>query len=183
MGHVLNPFLLFPGLFVLVSFAEAPTGEALLYVLAMGAAVVISVGYLAARRRGGKATGFWLPQRAERIVPAAVLLGIGAVLLLTLSLLSAPIEVLTVMGAMYVAAIIAAAITFLWQISIHGMVAGYCAACSLLLFGFVWWGLIFLLGASLVIWARTTSGAHTLPQAVGGALLGATVGSVFVGQI
>ncbi len=183
MGNVLNPFLLFPILFVLVSFAEASAGKALVYVLALSAAVVISVGYLASRRLGGKATGFWIPQRAERLVPAAVLLGVGAVLLSVLLLLSAPAEVLVLMGAMYVAAILAAAITFLWQISVHGMVAGYCAACSLSMFGFGWWGVIFVLAAALVIWARTTSRAHTLPQAASGALLGAAVGAVLVGQI
>jgi hypothetical protein len=79
---------------------------------------------------------------------------------------------------MGLAAATVAALTLVWKASAHSAVAGHAAAAGLLVLGPA--GLAFVLALPLVLWARVSSGAHTLPQALVGAAVGAGFAVAFL---
>jgi hypothetical protein len=133
----------------------------------MAAAVV--VGYVLLMRRRKRVGDFWISARAERIVPALVLL--AAFVALLAALLDAPRDLFLLTLSMGLASAAVAAITLLWKASAHCAVAGHAAAAGLLLLGPL--GLIFLLALPLVVWSRVTLTAHTLSQTLAGTVVGA----------
>lgn len=177
---VLNPFVTFTALFVVVVLAVSWQQGALIYIALELAAVGICITYLFVRWYLNRMSDYWVYERSKRIVPAVVFLGVGAFLYGTLVLLSAPHEVVATVGAVYIASIITTVTTLVWKISVHTMVAGYVAAGSFLFVGM--WGILFLAGVVSVVWARVIYGAHTVSQAVGGACLGAAVSTLFLGH-
>lgn len=173
LTNVLNPFFIFTALFALVAFAESTVSEALLYLaleLLAAAAVVL---YVLLMRRSRRVGGFWIPARAERLVPAIFLLSAFVGLLAALWLLDAPSVLLRTTLSMGLAAATVAAVTLVWKASAHAAVAGHAAMAGLLVLGPL--GLVFVLALPLVLYARVGLWAHTLPQA----LAGVTVGGVF----
>ncbi|WP_273842106.1 hypothetical protein [Rubrobacter calidifluminis] len=172
--NVLNPFVVFSVLYALVAVeAGAPR-----FVAAELAAAGLVAGFVLALRRGSRVGDFWLSSRAERLLPAVVLLAAFVGLLVVLHLFGAPGELSGTTLSMGVAATVAAGITLFWKISAHSAVAGHAAAAGLLLLGAG--GLPFLLVLPLVLWARVSAGAHTPSQALAGAGLGAVCAGLFL---
>jgi membrane-associated phospholipid phosphatase len=66
----------------------------------------------------------------------------------------------------------------LWKASAHCTVAGHAAAAGLLLLDPL--GLVFLLVLPLVLWSRVILKAHTLSQALAGAVVGAGFALLFL---
>lgn len=178
MTDVLNPFLVFTVLFAAAAFAQSSLARAFLCVAVELAAAGIVAGYVLLLRRGSRLTGFWMPARAERLVPAAVLLSAFAGLLLTLHALGAPEDLLRTTLSMGLAAATVAAITFFWKASAHCAVAGHAALAGPLLLGPA--GLVFTLALPLVAWSRVDLGAHTPAQALAGAAVGAAFALSFL---
>jgi membrane-associated phospholipid phosphatase len=79
---------------------------------------------------------------------------------------------------MGLAAASVAALTLFWKASAHAAVAGHAAATGLLVLGPI--GLVFALVLPAIVWARVASGAHTLPQALAGAAVGAAFALLFL---
>jgi hypothetical protein len=177
LGDALNPFVVFTALFLWVALAEAGPPAALGYVAVEVAAAGVVVGYLYVQARRGRVSGFWLPSRRERIVPALVLIATGLAAVAILWALGAPREVLNVGVSMFVAALAVAVLTLAWQASAHTTVAGHAAVCGLLLLG--WWGLLFAATVPAVIWARVATRAHDRAQALAGAFVGGGVAALF----
>jgi membrane-associated phospholipid phosphatase len=176
--NVLNPFVLFTALYTLVAFARAPAGSAVLYVALEFLAAAVVAGYVFLMRRRKRVGDFWISARAERLVPAVVLLAAFVALLAALALSDAPRDLFLLTLSMGLASAAVAAITLFWKASAHCAVAGHAAAAGLLLLGPL--GLVFLLALPLVVWSRVTLTAHTLSQTLAGTVAGALFAALFL---
>ena len=150
----------------------------LLYLVAELAAAAVVAGYVFFMRRRSRVGDFWISTRAERLTPALFLLAAFVALLLTLYLLGAPQDLYLLTLSMGLASATVAAITLYWKASAHCTVAGHTAAAGVLILGPL--GLIFLLALPLVLYSRVALGAHTLPQALAGAAVGAGLATLFL---
>jgi hypothetical protein len=178
LTNLLNPFAIFTALFALVAFAEAPISAALLYLALELLAAVAVAGFVLFMRRRSRVGDFWISTRAERLGPALFLLAAFVALLAALWLLGAPRDLFLLTLSMGLASAFVALVTLLWKASAHCTVAGHAATAGLLLLGPVGW--IFALALPLVVWARVGPQAHTLPQALAGAGVGATFALLFL---
>ena len=178
LADVLNPFSVFTALYALVAFSGASPARAALCVAVELAAASLVALYVFALRRGRRVGDFWLSARSERLVPALFLLSAFAALLVTLALLDAPQTVFYATLSMGLAAATVAALTLFWKASAHAAVAGHAAAAGLLVLGPL--GVVFALVLPVVLWARVAAGAHTLPQALAGAAVGAAFAFLFL---
>ena len=178
MTNALNPFVIFTALYALVAFAEAGIVRGLLYLAVESLAAVAVAGYVLLMRRRSRVGDFWISARAQRLVPAVFLLAAFVALLGALAFLGAPQDLFLLTLSMGLASATVAAITLRWKASAHCTVAGYAAAAGPLLLGFP--GLAFLPALPLVICSRVAPGAHTLPQALAGAAVGAMFAVLFL---
>ncbi|HEX2728788.1 MAG TPA: hypothetical protein VHM16_03480 [Rubrobacteraceae bacterium] len=177
LTNLLNPFFIFTALYILVALVESgPTGLA--YVVPELLAAGLVAGYVLLMRRRSQVSDFWISTRAERLIPAIVLLGAFAGLLITLYLLAAPESLFFVTLSMGLAAASVAALTLFWKASAHTAVAGHAAVAGVLLLGAI--GFVFVLVLPLVVWARVMPGAHTLSQTLVGAGIGAVFAALFL---
>jgi hypothetical protein len=168
--NVLNPFIIFTALFAPVAFAEAVVSLAVLYLALELLAAMAVAGYVLLLRRRSRVGDFWISARAQRLTPAVFLLAAFVALLVVLALFDAPQNLSLLTLSMGLASATVAVITLFWKASAHCTVAGHAAAAGLLLLEPA--GLIFVLVLPLVLWSRVTPGAHTLPQALVGAVVG-----------
>ena len=171
LTNVLNPFAIFTAIYVLAAFAQADITGALLYValeLFAAGAVAANVLFMRRRRRVGD---FWISARAERLTPAIFLLATFVVLLAALASLGAPDDLLLLTLSMGLASAPVALLTLYVKASAHCTVAAHAATAGPLLLGPL--GTAFLLVLPLVVWSRVAPGAHTLPEALTGAAVGA----------
>jgi len=169
--NALNPFFIFTALFAFVALAKAGVVPGLLYLAVELLAAVAVAGYVLLMRRRSRVGDFWISARAERLTPAVFLLAAFVTLLVVLALLDAPQDLSLLTLSMGLASAAVALITLRWKASAHCTVAGHAAAAGPLLLGSL--GLVFLLVLPLVLWSRVAPGAHTLPQALAGAAVGA----------
>ena len=179
LADVLNPFTVFTALYALVAFSEAAPGAAVLYLVVELLAAGIVAGFVLVLRRRRRVGDFWISSRSQRIIPALFLLIVFAALLGALALLDAPEGLFLVTLSMGLASAAVAAVTLVWKASAHSAVAGHAAAAGLSVLGFPL-ALAFLLVLPAVLWARVTTGAHTLAQVLAGAAVGAAFALAFV---
>jgi hypothetical protein len=178
LTNALNPFAIFTALFALVALAEAGVVSGLLYLMVELLAAAAVAGYVLFMRRRSRVGDFWISARAERLLPAVFLLAAFVVLLGVLELLDSPQNLFLLTLSIGLASTAVAGITLLWKASAHCTVAGHAAAAGLLLLGP--FGLLFLLALPLVVWSRMTLKAHTLPQTLAGAAVGAGFAVLFL---
>ena len=178
LTNALNPFFIFTALYALVALTKSTLPAAILYVALEMLAAALVAGYVLLMRRKRRVSDFWIPTRAERLVPAIILLLSFAGLLAALALFDAPENLFLTTLSMGLAAGAVAAVTLLWKASAHSAVAGHAAAAGVLLLGPV--GAVFVLLLPLVVWSRVTLRAHTLAQAVVGAGMGLAFALVFL---
>jgi hypothetical protein len=178
LTNLLNPFFVFTTLYALVAFSTASVSEATLYVFVELAAAGLVAGYVFVLRRRRRVGDFWISTRAERLVPALVLLSAFVALLGALTLLGAPEVLVETTLSMGIASAAVAAMTLLWKASAHAAVAGHAAAAGLLILGPV--GLVFIPVLPAVLWSRVAEGAHTPAQALAGAGVGAAFAAAFL---
>jgi hypothetical protein len=176
--NVLNPFVIFTTLYALVAFSEANASGALLYVALELAAAAAVAGYVLFMRRHSRVGDFWISARAERLTPALFLLTAFVALLGVLALLDAPENLLLLTLSMGLASATVALITLFFKASAHCTVAGHAAATGLFLLGLL--GIIFTVALPLVVWARVALGAHTVPETLAGAVVGAGFAVLFL---
>ncbi len=178
LTNALNPFFIFTALYTLVAFSEASALWATLYVGAELAAAAFVAGYVLLLRLRRRVGDFWISARVERLVPALVLLSAFATLLGALALLGASGILFRTTLSMGLASAAVAVMTLAWKASAHSAVAGHAAVVGLLVLGSP--GLLFALFLPLVLWSRIVSGAHTLPQVLAGASVGAAFALLFL---
>ena len=178
LTNALNPFAIFTVLYALVAFVEATASETLLFLAVELFAASAVAGYVLLMRRRARVGDFWISARGERPTPALFLLAAFVGLLGALALLDAPSVLLLLTLSMGLASAAVAFITLFWKASAHCTVAGHAAAAGLLLLGPL--GLLFTLALPLVIWARITLRAHTAPEALAGAAVGACFALLFL---
>ena len=171
--NALNPFVIFTALYALVAFSTAEPAGATLYVALELLAAALVAGYVLLQRRRRRVEDFWISTRAERLVPALVLLSSFIGLIVALTLFGVPRDLFLMTLSMGLASAAVATITFVWKASAHCAVAGHAAVAGLLLLWPV--GLLFVVTLPLVVWSRVAPTAHTLSQT----LVGTAVGAVF----
>lgn len=177
LTNLLNPFFIFTALYVLVALVQSgPFG--LVYVVPELLAAGLVAGYVLLMRRSRRVSDFWISARAERLIPAIVLLAAFAGLLITLYLLAAPESLILTTLSMGLAAATVAALTLFWKASAHTAVAGHAAVAGVVLLGAI--GSVFVLALPLVVWARVRPDAHTFSQALAGAGIGAAFALLFL---
>jgi membrane-associated phospholipid phosphatase len=178
LSNVLNPFLIFTALYAAVAFAESSVAGALFYLALELLAAGVVAGYVLFLMRRSRVGDFWISRRAERLIPAVLLLAAFVGLLAALSLSGAPQALYDTTISMGLAATVVAAITLLWKASAHTAVAGHAAMAGPLVLGIS--GFVFVAILPLVLWARIVSGAHTPLQALAGATIGAVFAVLFL---
>jgi hypothetical protein len=176
--NALNPFVIFTALFAFVALAEAGVSRSLLYLALELIAAAVVAGYVLLMRRRSWVGDFWISARVERLTPALFLLAAFVALLAVLFLFGAPQNLFLLTLSMGLASAAVALITLLWKASAHCTVAGHAAAAGFLLLGPL--GIVFLLALPLVVWSRVVAKAHTLPQALAGAAVGAGFAILFL---
>ena len=176
--NILNPFFIFTALYALVALAGSDAGIAVLYLALELLAAAAVAGYVFVMRRLERVGDFWISTRAERLVPAIILLTAFVALLAALYLLDAPRDLFLLTLSMGLASAAVAAVTFFWKASAHCAVAGHAAAAGLLVLGAP--GIVFVLALPLVVWSRVTLAAHTLSQTLAGAVVGAVSALLFL---
>ncbi len=178
LTNVFNPFAIFTALFLFVALAEAAVSRALLYTGVELLAAAAVAGYVLLMQRRMRVGDFWISARAERLTPALFLLTAFVGLLVILRLLGAPENLFLLTLSMGLASAAVALITLFFKASAHCTVAGHAAAAGLLLIGPLGW--ILAIALPLVIWSRVTLDAHTAPEALAGAAVGAVFAVLFL---
>jgi membrane-associated phospholipid phosphatase len=175
---VLNPFFIFTALYAAVAFAESSLAGALFYLALELLAASLVAGYVFFLMRRSRVGDFWISRRAERLIPAVLLLAAFVGLLAALSFSGAPEALYDTTISMGLAAATVAAVTLFWKASAHTAVAGHAAMAGPLVLGL--FGLAFMLILPLVLWARIMAGAHTPLQTLAGAAIGAVFALLFL---
>ena len=170
LTDALNPFVIFTVLFFAVALAQSPLPRALLYAGVELLAAAAVAGFVLLMRRRARVGDFWISARAERLTPAVFLLSAFVALLAALFLLGAPTDLLLLTLSMGLASATVTLLTLLFKASAHCTVAGHAATAGILLLGPP--GILFLPVLPLVIWSRVALGAHTIPEALAGAVVG-----------
>lgn len=174
VGAVFNPFVLFTGLFAATAFSAAGLRDAAVYVAIEIVATGGLVAYLAALRLGSS-SGFWLPVREERLVPAFVLLGLGVATVGLLGYLDAPGELVGLTLEMLATASLVTAMIAWIKASAHVAVACHCAVAGVASLGPP--GIVFVLLVPAVMWARVAERAHTPAEVAVGGVAGTVIAS------
>ena len=170
LTDALNPVVIFTVLFFAVALAQSPLPRALMYAGVELLAAAAVAGFVLLMRRRARVGDFWISARAERLTPAVFLLSAFVALLAALFLLGAPTDLLLLTLSMGLASAAVALLTLLFKASAHCTVAGHAATAGILLLGPP--GILFLPVLPLVIWSRVALGAHTIPEALAGAVVG-----------
>lgn len=172
-----NPFVLFTALFAATAFSSASLRDAAAYVGIELLAVGFMVAYLL-RLRSRNSSGFWLPVREERLVPAFVLLALGVATVVLLEYLAAPVELVRLTLAMLVTASLVTLMIAWIKASAHVAVACHVAVAGVTGLGLP--GLAFAALVPAIMWARVAERAHTPAEAAVGAAAGTVISSAAV---
>lgn len=179
--EVLAPAPVAAVLLVAVSLRSATSLGAGLGWAALTVLIICAVpmGFVVQRVRRRKLTDRHVRLREQRWLPMLVALGAIVCGVALLTWLRAPRELVVLLVAMTVGAVVCLLITLFWKMSIH---TGTVAATALILAIIFGPPLIVLeVFAALVAWARVALGVHTPAQVIGGGIIGAAVpAAVFV---
>ncbi|GAA0275271.1 phosphoesterase PA-phosphatase [Cryptosporangium japonicum] len=183
LGVVLAPGLLVsvqPFIVALDHDGEGTLGERIVW-----AAVILlscAIGPLTIREiwilRGKVTSGRRVHNRAERLAPLTVALGVVAAGVAALQLGHAPPDLRALVWAMLVGLAVTRVVTSAWKISVHAAVTAGTVTILVLVGGPS--ALLATPLIPLVAWSRVKTSAHTVAQVIGGAIMGAGVAySVF----
>lgn len=133
----------------------------------------IPMAFIARGVKNGRWSDHHVNDRAQRAVPLLVALVSVAAAVVLLIIVQAPRELVALVVAMLVGLLVVLVVTRWWKVSIHAAVAGGLLGIFVILFGP--WALVGIVPLAAVAWSRTVLDAHTWPQALVGAALGAAV--------
>jgi membrane-associated phospholipid phosphatase len=176
LGH---PFVLIPLMVTAVTVGWLPPERVALIVgLVVLGSVVPMLLLMAQRVRSGAWTNYDVSVREQRrgMYPAALALAGGTVLLL--AAIGAPWPILRGVLSILLLIAIAAVVNLRLKISLHTAFAAYTAV--VLFAGNRGLGAGVLALTLAIAWSRLELGRHTLPEVIGGAVLGAVVGGGLV---
>ncbi|GGQ40962.1 phosphatase PAP2 family protein [Couchioplanes azureus] len=179
-SEIFAPAVLVAGLLLVVGWHAGETAGVSRWWGLPGAlfAAGIPLAYVVRGVRAGRLTNHHIPEREHRRVP--LLFGIASVAagLVVLLLLGAPRDVLALMAAGGTGLLVFTVVTHWWKMSIHAGVAAGTAATLTAVYGPA--ALLTVPFAVLACWARVRLSAHTVPQVIAGAIVGAVIaGTVF----
>jgi hypothetical protein len=138
----------------------------------------IPMAYVLRGVRRGHLTNHHIPEREHRRGP--LLFGIASIAAGTaaMAFLGAPRDIVALLTAGLTGLVVGAAVTAFWKMSIHAGVAAGTVAVLVAIHGPA--ALAGVPVVLLVCWSRVRLSAHTVPQVIAGALVGALIaGTVF----
>ncbi len=182
VSNVLSPPVVLGALALEIARREASTPEqaALLVGVFVAFGILLPLIYVVLMVYRGKITDLHLPERRERYVPLFLSFVGAAIVLLGYVLLDAPRGLVLLAMFMLVANGIVAAITAVWQISVHGATIVGALTMASVLFG-VQAALLFAPLVVLVGAARLSLRRHTPMELLAGMGLGALIVVVMTG--
>lgn len=133
----------------------------------------IPMAFIAKGVKHGRWNDHHVNDRRQRAIPLLVALASVAVAAVLLVIVQAPRELVALVVAQLVGLVVVLVVTRWWKVSIHAAVAGGLLGIFVVLFGA--WALVGLIPLAAVAWSRTVLDAHTWPQVIVGAALGAIV--------
>ena len=147
-----------------------------------GALLPMLVVVLGARR--GRWHGHHVTNREGRLIPLLTCVLSLCVCVAALVLGDAPHRMVALVQSMLLSAVVCIAVTFAapvpggwgWKVSVHA--AAGAGAVSVMVVTFGPWTLVLAPVVALVGWSRVALGHHTVPQVVGGVVLGSVVGGL-----
>lgn len=195
VSTLLDPaVVLSAGVLVVAARTDNPLGALGWAVLTLVFLVGVPWAVLALLLGSGRVGDRQVVRRAQRHVvmwPAAASVLVGLVLL---TVLRAPAELVELVAAVLLGAVVVSSVTLLWKASVHTAVlaavatvlslqqgaAGSGAAVGDVAVGSVAFGVVALGALALLGWARWRAGRHTVAQVVVGAVLGASTAAAVV---
>lgn len=171
--------LAFPIAFQAANSREQALTWALIYV---GLVCVLPLIYIAWMVKRGKITDIHMAVRQQRIKPFLVSIVTSTIAWWTLRALGAPSVVPLLALSSLIQLSVLAAITLVWQVSMHAMSSGAAVIGAVWAYGTpaLWVTLPLLV---LVAVARLRLQRHTVPQVVVGALIGLTIPLLLIGSM
>ena len=144
-------------------------------------AAVVPMTYIVANVRRGRLTDHHVGVREQRRTP--LLVGLASVLVgsVVLILLGAGREMVALMVAGTSGLVVSIVVSHWWKMSLHTAVAAGSVIILALVFGP--WLLLATLLLVPIGWSRVVLADHTVPQVVGGALIGGTVAAIVFSAI
>ncbi len=133
----------------------------------------IPMGFIARGVKRGQWSDHHVEDRAQRAVPLFIAILSVCVAAALLVIVHAPRELTALVAAMITGLAAVLLVTHWWKVSIHTAVAGGLLGILLVLFGGP--ALLGIPVLVMVAWARTVLDAHTWPQVLTGAGIGALV--------
>ena len=138
--------------------------------------VVLPLTHLLWRVRRGQVTDLHVRRRNQRLPVILAFLASWCAGIITLTLLGAPHQLVTLIGAGMTALVVTGVITLCWKVSLHVGVAAGVLTVLVLLFGP---GLLLVTPLIPVLgWARVAVGDHTPCQVTAGAFVGAVISGI-----
>ena len=173
ISAVSSPTLLLGVLYPVVGALAAGLAGVGWSLLGMLFTVVVPAAIVDVGVRQGRYTDHHLTRREQRAVPLGLAAASVATGVVVLAVAGAPRAIVALQVAVLTTLAVATLVTLVWKVSLH--VAVVCAAAAVLtVLGGGWWAVSWL-AVPAVAWSRARLEAHTRPQLVVGALLGAGV--------
>lgn len=181
ISRVMNPVYLAPPGMLAISLKSVPdTLEAIKWwCIYLIFSTVIPLADLIWRRKSGRISDWHISRREERPVPMLFAIFYALLGMATLYLLNAPDVLKACMVTGLATGVIALLITLGWKISLHAMGSTLLATLIALVFKQPWYSPLNILMALAIIItgvSRRYLKKHTVPQIIGGTILGAFLG-------
>ncbi len=173
ISAVSSPTLLLGVLYPVVGALAAGLPGVAWSLLGMLFTVVVPAAIVDLGVRHGRYTDHHLTRREQRAVPLGLAAASVAAGVAVLAVAGAPRAIVALQVAVLATLALATLVTLVWKVSLHVAVVA-AAAAVLPVLGGAWWTVSWL-AVPVVAWSRWRLRAHTRPQLVVGALLGAGV--------
>lgn len=182
VSDLFSPPVIWGALAFPIALRDAPdTRHALLWAgVYIFLVCIVPLIYIVTMVKRGKIADIHLGVRSERVKPLLVSLASTAVAWWVLRAMGAPSVVPLLALTTLVQMAVLAAITLIWQISMHAMSSGAAVVGSAIIYGPIA-ALITIPMLIVVAWARLHLNKHTWAQVVAGATLGLIVPAFILG--
>ncbi|MCC9309290.1 hypothetical protein LN042_19735 [Kitasatospora sp. RB6PN24] len=171
VSDVLQPRNLLFASLALLGWGVAGTGGAAWGLFAAVFAGAVPAWFIQRGVRRGAWANRHIDDRHQRLGVFVVIIASVAVSLAVLEFAGAPREIFAAAVCLLAVAVVLLAVTPLWKISVHAMVAGSMASALGSALSGWWWAASTVVVA--VVWSRIATCGHTPAQAATGALTGA----------
>lgn len=170
ISHIFSPIIAWPILMLILVYGTGLSAQqqSTVFLPLLLSDIVVPVLLLTVFRKLNLISDFEITQVRERRIYFLTILACHFISVVALWYLGNSLAgELRLLG--WVMEIAGTAITFFWKISVHLAANSFLIAIVLVVFGWEWWPLLFIL--PIVAWARVVRKKHTIAQTVAGSVL------------